>query len=96
MEHCCRTKHREDEEYKDLIRRLNRIEGQIRGIRAMVEEERYCADILTQTSAAGAALNAFQRKLLENHMKSCVVEDIREVREGAAEELCDLIRKLMK
>ena len=96
MEECCRKKHREEQEYKDLINRLNRIEGQIRGIRTMVEEERYCVDILTQASAVSAALNGFQRKLLEDHVKTCVAEDIKAGKDGAPEDLCDLIRKLMK
>ena len=93
---CCRKKHRSEEEYRDLIHRLNRMEGQIRGIRTMVEKERYCVDILTQVSAVSAALNAFSRRLLEDHMKTCVVEDIRQGKEETVEEFCGIIQKLMK
>ena len=95
---CCgeRHKHREGKEYRDLINRLSRIEGQIRGIKKMVEEERYCVDILTQMAAVQSACNAFSRNLLENHIKSCVVEDIKNDREGTVEELCNTIRKVMK
>lgn len=96
QECCNRTKHRAESEYKDLVHRLNRIEGQIRGIRNMVEEERYCVDILTQVSAVQSALNAFNKKLLASHIKSCVVEDIKEGNEEAVEELCTTIQKLMK
>lgn len=72
----CRHKHREAPEYDSLIRRLNRIEGQVRGVRGMVEKECYCTDILTQVSAIQSALNAFSRELLSNHIHSCVVQDI--------------------
>ncbi|MDO4555205.1 MAG: metal-sensing transcriptional repressor [Lachnospiraceae bacterium] len=94
---CCdRHKHREGKEYRDLVNRLSRIEGQIRGIKKMVEEDRYCVDILTQMSAVQSACNAFSRNLLENHIKTCVVEDIKSDREGTVEELCNTIRKVMK
>lgn len=93
---CYRTKARSEKEYKDLIHRLNRIEGQIRGIKGMVEEERYCADILMQVAAVNAALNGFNKKLLENHIKSCVVQDIREGKEETIEELVEIMQKLMK
>lgn len=92
----CRTKHRSAKESKDLINRLNRIEGQIRGIKNMVEEERYCVDILNQVSAVQAALNSFNKELLANHIHSCVVEDIRAGKEEAVDELCETIKKLMK
>lgn len=94
---CCpKTKHRERDEYTSLIHRLNRIEGQVRGIRTMVEEERYCVDILTQVSAVQSALNAFNKELLSNHIKTCVVEDIRSGDETVVDELCDTIKRLMK
>ena len=94
---CCpKTKHRERDEYTSLIHRLNRIEGQVRGIRTMVEEERYCVDILTQVSAVQSALNAFNKELLSNHIKTCVVEDIRSGDEIVVDELCDTIKRLMK
>lgn len=93
---CCRKKHREDKEYRDLINRLSRIEGQVRGIRNMLEEERYCVDILTQVSAIQSALNSFNKVLLSNHIKSCVVQDIQAGDEKAVDELCATIQKLMK
>lgn len=93
---CCRTKHREDKEYRDLMNRLKRIEGQVRGIQGMVEEERYCVEILTQVMAIQSALNSFNKVLLSNHIKSCVVRDIRNGDEAAVDELCSTIQKLMK
>ena len=72
-----KVRDKDGKEYKDLIARLNRIEGQVRGVKRMVEEDRYCVDILTQVSAITCGLNAFNKKLLANHIKSCVVNDIR-------------------
>ncbi len=97
-ENCCceRYKYRDDEEKKALIKRLNRIEGQIRGIRSMVESDRYCADIITQVAAAGAALDSFNRELLSGHINSCVVNDIKDEKEGAVDELLLLLKKMMK
>ena len=98
-EKCCgchKTKHRSDEEYKKLIHRLNRIEGQIRGIRAMVENGAYCPDILVQSAAANAALNAFNKELLANHLRTCVAQDIREGHEETIDELVCTLQKLMK
>ncbi|MBR4500619.1 MAG: metal-sensing transcriptional repressor [Clostridia bacterium] len=91
-----RVKKRPEKEYKDLLNRLSRIEGQIRGIRRMVEENAYCPDILTQSAAAAQALNAFNRELVSSHIRTCVAEDIRGGREEAVEELVDTLRKLMK
>ena len=94
---CCnRVKHRSEKEMKDLTTRLNRIEGQIRGIKTMVEEERYCVDILNQVSAVQAALNSFSKVLLANHIQTCVAEDIRAGNEDAIQELCETIKKIMK
>ncbi len=95
---CCeaKTKIRSEKEYKSLINRLNRIEGQIRGIKGMVEKNAYCTDIIIQVAAANAALNAFNKELLENHIKSCVSEDIRNGKDETVEELVELIKKLMK
>lgn len=93
---CCKTKHREAAEYQDLIRRLNRIEGQVRGVRNMVEQDRYCVDILTQVSAITAALNSFNKVLLTQHIKECVVHDIQQGREDTVDELCATLHKLMK
>ena len=95
---CCshKTKERSEKEYKDLVHRLNRIEGQVRGVRAMVEEERYCVDIMTQVQAIQSALNAFNKELLASHIRSCVVDDIREGSGEKVDELCALVQKLMK
>ena len=89
-------KQRDDAEKKDLITRLNRIEGQVRGVKTMMEEDRYCVDIVTQVSAIQAALNSFNKELLARHIKSCVSEDIRQGNEEAVDELCELLKKLMK
>ena len=93
---CCRHKHRGEEETKDLINRLKRIEGQVRGIRTMVEEERNCVDIITQVMAATSALNSLNRILVSNHLHSCVIEDIQNGNNDSVEELSNLIQKLMK
>lgn len=94
---CChKTKERSDKEYKDLIHRLNRIEGQVRGIRGMVEKDAYCTDILVQVTAVTAALNSFNKVLLANHIKTCVTRDIREGREETVDELLHTLQKLMK
>ncbi len=93
---CGRKKERSPEEYKSLIHRLNRIEGQIRGIRRMVEENAYCNDILIQSSAVSAAMNAFNKELLANHIKTCVAQDIREGKDETIDELVATLQKLMK
>ncbi len=95
--HCsARRKERSPEEYKKLIHRLNRIEGQVRGIRKMVEECAYCPDILVQSAAVSAAVNAFNRELLANHIKTCVAQDIRSGKDEAIDELLTTMKKLMK
>lgn len=93
---CCRHKKRSEEEYKRLIHRLNRIEGQIRGIRGMVEKDVYCADILVQVAAANSALNAFSRELLSQHVRTCVADDLRAGSDEKLDELLKLLPKLMK
>lgn len=93
---CTRHKHREQSEYKDLITRLNRIEGQVRGIKGMVENEVYCVDILTQVAAVQSALNGFNRVLLGNHIRTCVVEDIRSGNDEVVDELLKTLVKVMK
>ncbi len=95
---CClhKTKERSETEYKDLIHRLNRIEGQVRGIRGMVERDAYCTDILVQVAAVNAALNSFNRVLLENHIKTCVTRDIKDGKEETVDELLVTLKKLMK
>ena len=93
---CCRTKERSEEEYKSLVNRLNRIEGQIRGIKGMLDKNAWCPDILTQVAAANAALNAFGRELLSNHIRTCVVEDVRAGKEDTVDELLTTLQKFMK
>ena len=93
---CCRHKHRDSEEYEALLKRLSRIEGQVRGVRGMVEKEAYCTDILTQVSAIQSALNAFSRELLANHIRTCVVEDIQNGHLEVVDDLLVTIQKLTK
>ncbi|MCI9105026.1 MAG: metal-sensing transcriptional repressor [Lachnospiraceae bacterium] len=96
-EACCyKTKERSDKEYRDLLHRLNRIEGQVRGIRKMVERDAYCTDILVQVAAVNAALNSFNKVLLANHIRTCVAQDIREGKEETIDELVVTLQKLMK
>ena len=91
-----KLRHRTPEEYKRLCNRLSRIEGQIRGIRRMLDESAYCPDILTQAAAANAALNAFSRELLSQHIRSCVVNDLQEGNPDTVDELLDTLQKLMR
>lgn len=91
-----KTKKRDESEYKKLINRLNRIEGQIRGIKGMIENDSYCTDILIQVSAVNAALNAFNRELLSNHIHTCVADDIRNGKDETIDELVMTLQKLMK
>ena len=95
---CCshKTKERTEKEYKDLMNRLSRIEGQVRGIRKMVESDCYCPDILVQVSAVNAALNSFNKVLLANHIRTCVAEDIREGNDETIDELVVVLQKLMR
>lgn len=92
----CKTKERTEEEYKDLVVRLNRIEGQIRGIKNMVENNAYCTDILVQVSAVNAALNSFNKQLLANHIRTCVADDIRNGKDETVDELVNTLQKLMR
>ena len=94
---CCGKKtERTEAERTKLIRRLNRIEGQIRGLRGMIEKDAYCADVLVQSAAVNAAVSAFERELLASHIKGCVVRDIHDGRDGVADELVDVLQKLIK
>ena len=99
---CChahddeKTTERTSNEVKKLMNRLSRIEGQIRGIKRMLENDAYCPDILTQSAAVTSAMNAFSRELLSNHVHHCVVRDIKEGKEETVDELMDTIYKLMK
>ena len=96
MECCHKNKERSDEELKSLIHRLNRIEGQIKGIRKMVENDVYCTDILVQVAAVSSALNGFSKELMANHIKTCVVNDIREGKDETVDELIATLQKFMK
>lgn len=93
---CVRKKERGEEEKRALINRLSRIEGQIRGIRAMVEKDAYCPDILTQASAASAAINGFAKTLLSEHIRTCVAEDVRSGNDGSLDELLNTLQRWMK
>lgn len=93
---CHRTRERTEKEYKDLIHRLNRIEGQVRGIRGMVEKDAYCPEILTQVAAVTAALGSFNKVLLANHIRTCVARDIRDGRDETIDELVNTLQKLMR
>ena len=94
---CChKTKERSGQEYKSLINRLNRIEGQVRGVKSMVEKDAYCTDMLVQVAAVNAALNSFSKELLASHIRSCVVNDIRDGKEETIDELVATIQKLMR
>ncbi len=94
--HCHESKERSEKEYKDLINRLNRIAGQVQGVRGMVEKGAYCIDILTQVAAITAALNGFNKVLLANHIRTCVSQDIRDGKDETAEELIATLQKLMR
>ncbi len=91
-----KTKQRTEEEYKSLINRLSRVEGQVRGVRKMVESKAYCVDILRQVSAIQSALNAFNKELLGNHIKTCVFDGIRAGNHDVIDELVETVQKLMK
>ena len=94
---CCqKSKHRSEEEYRSLMNRLNRIEGQVRGVKGMLEKEAYCTDILTQVAAVNAALNAFSKELLANHIRTCVAKDIRDGKDEVIDDLVRTMQKLMK
>ena len=93
---CMKTKERSDKEYKDLVNRLSRIEGQIRGVKGMLEKNAYCTDILMQVAAVNAALNSFNKVLLANHIKTCVTEEIKAGKEETVDELVTTLQKLMK
>ena len=97
MEHaCCKKTLRSPDEVKKLMNRLSRIEGQIRGIRNMLENDTYCNDILVQSAAVTAAMNAFSRELIASHMRSCVARDLREGNDEIIEELIGTLQKMMK
>lgn len=100
MENCCyglsKTTTRDPEEKKKLLNRLKRIEGQVRGLQAMLQRDAYCYDILIQSSAVNAAVNAFNKEILAHHIEGCVARDIREGKDEVIEELVTILQKLMK
>ena len=94
---CChKKKERSEKEYKDLMNRLKRIEGQVRGIQGMLEKNAYCPDIMVQVAAVNAALNSFNKQLLENHIRTCVADNIRQGNDEVIGELVNTLQKLMK
>lgn len=95
---CCHEQKtiRNDEQRKKLINRLSRLEGQIRGIKGMIENDAYCTDILIQSAAAGAAINAFNRELLDSHIRGCVAQDIKAGKDEVIDDLMNTLYKLMK
>ena len=93
--YCHKTKQRTEGEYKKLMNRLNRIEGQIRGIRSMVEKDVYCTDILVQAAAARSALNGFTRELIDQHLSTCVAEDLKNGGEEKLQEFLWILNKLV-
>ena len=98
QECCCAKKStlRSEEEKKKLINRLNRIEGQIRGIKKMIENNAYCNDVLIQSAAVNSAVHSFNKTLLNAHIHSCVARDIRDGKDEVIDELCETMAKLMK
>ena len=93
---CCRKKHRTEEERRRLANRLSRVEGQVRGIRAMLDSDTYCTDILTQVSAAQSALASFSKELLAEHIKTCVADGIRGGDEAIVDELVETVRRMTR
>ncbi len=97
---CCggteKTTMRSDEEKRKLLNRLKRIEGQVRGLQAMIERDAYCYDILTQSAAVNAAMNAFNKEILAHHIEGCVARDIRAGKDEVIDELVTILQKLMK
>ena len=91
-----RKKRRTEEEVRKLMNRLKRIEGQIRGIESMLENYAYCPDIMIQVSAVNCALNSFNKELLAQHLRSCVVDDIRAGKDESIDELVRVLQKVMK
>lgn len=96
MNDCCKTKLRDESEKKALINRLSRIEGQVKGVKNMMQNDAYCVDVLIQVSAISAAINSFSKELLESHIKTCVADDIKADNYETVDELIAVLRKLMK
>jgi DNA-binding FrmR family transcriptional regulator len=91
-----RKSHHSDKVKANLISRLNRIEGQVRGVKGLIEKDTYCDDVLNQIASIQSALNGVGKLLLEHHMKSCVIERIQEGDTEAIDELLITVKKLMK
>ena len=99
MDECCgchKTRVRSDQELKKLTNRLSRIEGQVRGLREMLERDVYCIDVLVQVSAVNAALNSFSKELLGEHLRTCVADNLRQGNDEVVDELVAALQKLMK
>ena len=89
-----KTTQRSDEEKKNLIKRLNIVEGQVRGIKQMIEDDRYCGDVLIQMSAINKALESVENSILESHIATCVTYEIQSGNLDIIEEVMDLIKRL--
>ena len=96
LANCQKTRARSEDELKKLYNRLSRIEGQVRGLREMLQKDVYCPDILIQVSAVNAALNSFSRELLSEHLRTCVADGLRQGNGQVIDELAEVLRKLMK
>ncbi len=102
MSECCaqnksgKTRVRSEDELRLLLNRLSRIEGQVRGLRDMLERDVYCTDILVQVSAVNAALNSFSKELLSEHLRTCVADNLRQGNDKVIDELLPVLQKLMK
>ena len=92
---CPRCKKREEEELRPLLNRLSRVEGQLRGIRRMLEEDAYCVDVMLQVTAASRALSAMSRELLKTHIKTCVVKDVLDGKTETADELAETVERML-
>ena len=88
--------HRENQEIIDLTNRLNRVEGQVRGIKTMVESDVYCDDILIQVAAVKSALDAFASQLFAQHIKTCVIRDIQAGKAEIVDELMTTVKRLTR
>lgn len=96
MSDCCKKKYRDPQTVKLLVNRLNRIAGQVNGVKNMVEDNAYCTDILIQVSAITSALNSFNKELLSEHIRTCVSDDIRNEEYETVDELVNVLQKLMR
>ena len=93
---CEKRTERSEEQKKKLLNRLSRLEGQVRGVKKMIESDAYCNDVLIQTAAISAAVNALSREVLRAHLNSCVIRDIRAGRDEVADELMETLERIMR